>query len=162
MKCYVNIPEEKIRLLKRKKWIERIKSFLKVEIKTNDQVEIEGDSLDVLKAREIIKAIGRGFNLEDALNLLDDDYRLEIIEISPFAGKSRSRKIELKGRVIGREGKMKKIIENFTNTKIAVYGKTVSIIGRWDSVLIARKAIQMLLEGAMHQTVYRFLEENRV
>ena len=41
---------------------------------------------------------------------------------------------------------------------ISVFGKTVAIIGRPDGIERARKAVEMLLEGANHSTVYRFLD----
>jgi ribosomal RNA assembly protein len=69
--------------------------------------------------------------------------------------------LTLKGRVIGTNGKTKKLIENFTETKLAIYGKTICIIGRWDRVVIAKKSIEMLLSGRLHTTVYRFLEKQR-
>ncbi|HDH91368.1 MAG TPA: RNA-processing protein, partial [Candidatus Aenigmarchaeota archaeon] len=126
-------------------------------------VEIESeDPLNVIRVQNVIKALGRGFGLKEALYLLDDEYRLEIINVKFFAGKSKARERELKGRVIGTKGKMKRIIENFTGTKLAIYGKTVSIIGRWKDVEIAKQAIEMILKGAQHQTVYRFLERHRI
>jgi ribosomal RNA assembly protein len=47
-----------------------------------------------------------------------------------------------------------------TKTKISVHGNTIAIIGKWDNLLLAKKAVEMILEGKMHSTVKRFLEEN--
>ncbi|MCD6404171.1 MAG: RNA-processing protein, partial [Nanoarchaeota archaeon] len=63
--------------------------------------------------------------------------------------------------VIGRDGKAKEKIEELTDTNICVSGKTVSIIGRYDDAMIAREAVERLLGGAMHATVFRFLEKKR-
>lgn len=163
-KVYVSIPEDRMRILKKKKdWVERIEEYGNVRISLNEHVEIEGeDPLNVMRVQNVIKALGRGFSLNEALYLLDDEYRLEIIDVKFFAGRSRARERELKGRVIGTKGKMKRIIENFTGTKIAIYGKTVSIIGRWRDVEIARQAVEMILKGAQHQSVHRFLERHRI
>jgi ribosomal RNA assembly protein len=109
----------------------------------------------------VIQAFGRGFDFNAAMNLLDEEYYLETIEIKDYTGKSRSRMITLKGRVIGTKGKTKKLIENYTQTKLAIYGKTICIIGKWDRVMIAKKAIDMLLSGKLHTTVYRFLEKTK-
>ncbi len=67
----------------------------------------------------------------------------------------------MKGRIIGKEGKMRKFIEDVLNVNISVYGKTVAIIGDAESVAVAREAIEMLVEGAQHSTVQRFLERKR-
>jgi len=160
---FVVIPEERMKTLKRDKtWKEQLKNFSDVKIKLNDEVSIESKNLfQVLRVKEVIKAFGRGFDFDTALSLLDEDYFLDPIEIKDFSGKSRKRQLVLKGRVIGTKGKMKKIIEKYCDVKIAIYGKTISIIGKWDRVTLAKKAIEMLLHGAMHITVYRFLEKQK-
>jgi ribosomal RNA assembly protein len=161
---YISIPEERIKLLrKNKKWIEELKSLCGTDLNLNQEVEIKcNDPLTMLRVKEVIKAFGRGFSFDDSLLLLDDSYFLEIIEVKDYAGRSRQRQIVLKGRVIGKEGKAKKMIEKFCNVKISIYGKTVSIIGKWKNVQVARRAVEMLLEGKMHSTVYNFLERNKL
>lgn len=160
---FVVIPEERMKSLRRdKKWKEQLKNFSDVKIKLNDEVSIESkDLFQVLRVKEIMKAFGRGFDFDTALSLLDEDCLLDVLEIKDFSGKSIKRQLVLKGRVIGTKGKMKKIIEKYCDVKIAIYGKTISIIGKWDRVRLAKKAIEMLLHGAMHITVYRFLEKQK-
>lgn len=158
---YILIPEERMRKLRKdEKWRIEFKKFSDVKIELNEGVVIEGDdSIQVLRAKEVIKAFGRGFEFKDALDLLDEEYCLETIDVREFTGKSKKRQVTLKGRIIGTKGRTKNMIEKYTETKIAVYGKTVSIIGKWDNTRIAKDAIEMLLSGAMHNTVYRFLEK---
>ena len=67
----------------------------------------------------------------------------------------------LKGRVIGREGKSRQIIEELSETNISVYGKTIGIIGSTESASIARQAVESLLKGATHASVFKFLEKKR-
>lgn len=162
---FVTIPEDRIKLLKDNSSLynRKLRNFFDVKISTNDEVEIDGeDSFEVMRTKEVVKAFGRGFEFEDALDLVDEDYILEIINISDFSGKSRNRKLELKGRVIGADGKSKKIIEKHSGAKIVVYGKTVSIIGKWENVNLAKQAVEMLLSGSKHSTVFRFLEERGI
>ncbi|MHA1211894.1 MAG: KH domain-containing protein, partial [Candidatus Heimdallarchaeota archaeon] len=64
-----------------------------------------------------------------------------------------------RGRLIGREGKTRRVIEETTGTRISVYGNTIGIIGPYERLRVARDAIYMLLEGSKHGTVYGFLEE---
>ena len=135
---------------------------MKIEANKNQEIKIEGeDPVSVLRTKEIVRALGRGFDFQTALNLLDEEYFLEVIELKQFS-KSRNRQMELKGRVIGSEGVVKRKIEEATETKIAVHGKTISIIGKWKNTRIAKQAIEMLLSGAMHNTVYRFLERQKL
>lgn len=157
---FVAIPEERIKILKRNEvWRKKLKKLSDAKIFLNEDVQIEGgDPIHVTRVKEVFKAFGRGFDFETALNLLDEEYFLEMIEVKDFAGKSKVRQTVLKARVIGTGGKMKKQIEKFTETKIAIYGKTISIIGKWSNVQNAKEAIGMLLSGRSHSTVYRFLE----
>jgi ribosomal RNA assembly protein len=164
MREIVVLTEEKARMLKSKKeWIEKIEKLSNCKILLEDQeVSIEGeDPLIVLRVKEVFKALDRGFDLNTALYLLDESYFLEIIDVKDY-GKSRERQIQLKGRVIGKEGSIKKMIEEKTNTKICIHGKTISIIGKWENLQVARKAIEMLLEGKMHSSVQKFLERSFV
>ncbi len=159
---FVSIPEDRMKkLVSNKKLVKKLEDLLDIKIDINEQVSIESDdSIQVMKAREVVKAFGRGFEFEDALYLLNDDYSLCMIDVKDFAGKSSNRLGELRGRVIGRRGKTKNIIEKLANVKLSVYGKTVSIIGKWPSIELARQAVCMLLEGRKHGTAYKFLEEN--
>lgn len=166
MRDFVAIPEERIKILrdKRSLYTRKLRDFFDVQLWIKDvEVEIEGeDSLQVIRTKEILKAFGRGFEFEDALGLADEDFVLELINTSEFAGKSKNRRKELKGRVIGAEGKSKDMIEKYSGAKVVVYGKTVGILGKWENVIVAKKAVEMLLNGAKHTTVFMFLEEKRV
>jgi len=156
----VRIPEERLKALKRGKFKDQLEKFTETKIEFNDDISIEcDDPLKILRIKMVLQAFGRGFDFDTAMNLLDEDYILEIIEMKDYAGKSRNRMIELKGRVIGTKGKSKKMIEESTETKISIYGKTICIIGKWDRVTGARKSVEMLLSGSLHNTVYRFLEK---
>ncbi len=110
-------------------------------------------------ARTIITAINRGFNPKKAIKLLDDTYILEVIDLERVLGKSRKRITRMKGRIIGENGKMRRTIEELTKCNVSVLGKTVSLIGDYEGVRVARRGISMLLEGAPHKTVVSFLRK---
>ncbi len=118
------------------------------------------DALKLYSVREIITAVGRGFNPEVALQLLKTDYAFEQIDLSA-AAKTKNHMIRIKGRVIGSSGKARELIEELTGCKISVFGKTISIIGRVESANICRKAIESLIKGSRHASVYSFLEKHR-
>jgi len=121
-----------------------------------------GDSNDpttVLRARDVAVAIARGFSPERALSLVDDDIVLDIIDLRQTLGKNEREIARLKGRVIGREGKIRRLIEEMTNAKISVYGHTISMLGQYETVTAAREAIEMLLKGKQHSTVYKLLRK---
>jgi ribosomal RNA assembly protein len=112
-------------------------------------------------ARDIVLAIGRGFSPDKALRLLNDDVSLSIIDLRDYLGKSQADIIRVKGRIIGRRGKTRRIIEEFTGTSISVYGRTVSIIGELEPLEVAKEAVELLIRGSLHKSVYRFLRWRR-
>jgi len=159
MKDFIRIPQKRINILKKDDRLkDKIEEFTKTKIGLNDDVSIEGESVDVFQAKNVIKAFGRGFDLDDCFYLLEDEYGLEIINLSEFT-KSKERLKVLKGRIIGTGGKTKKYIEKYTDVKTSIFGKTVAIIGKWDKIIVAREAIMKLIQGCTHQTLYRWLEK---
>lgn len=157
MKKIVKIPKDRVGVVigEGGSTLEEIEDRTETSLDVVDNsVEIEGESLKVIKAKDIVKAIARGFSPRKALKLLNDNYYLDIVDISSF-GNNLER---IRGRVIGTSGKTRNKIESSTNTLVSIYGKTVSIIGTYEDVDKARKAVDMLLEGRHHATVYKYLE----
>ena len=119
------------------------------------------DPLGVWNANHIVKAIARGFNPEVAMKLISDDIYLEIIKLPLYIGKSKKALARHKGRIIGKNGKTRELITELAEVDMAVYGKTVSLIGEMDNVLVAKEAIEMILNGSRHKSVYAFLENKK-
>ncbi len=162
----LKIPQERVAVLigtegKTKKIIEQL-THSKLDIsKDGDVVILGSDALLLYTAREMVRAIGRGFNPKIAEQLIKSDFALEIIDLNVVAGKNKTLMERLKGRVIGTKGKSREEIERLTGTSISVYGKTIGIIGEVEQVTLAREAVAMLLSGSMHKTVYHFLERKK-
>ena len=119
--------------------------------------EDNDDPSTILRARDVVTAIGRGFAPDRAMTLLDDDTVLDVIDLRELFGKNESDINRMKGRVIGSEGKMRRLLEEMTDAKVSVYGSTISMIGEFEEVSAARQAIEMLLKGKQHSSVYKFL-----
>ena len=119
------------------------------------------DPLGVWNANHIVKAVARGFNPEVALKLVDDDIYLEVIKLPLYIGKSKNALSRYKGRIIGQNGKTREIIMDMAEVQMAIYGKTVSLIGEMDNLMIAKEAIEMILKGSRHKSVYSFLERKK-
>jgi ribosomal RNA assembly protein len=135
------------------------KSRTKVRISTDGAVSIEGsNALEVMIVKNIVEAVGRGFNPELALELLKEENAYELINIEDYLGKNKVLD-RIRGVIIGKEGKTRRVIEKLTGVHLSVYGKTIAILGKAESLAIAHQAIEMFLTGARHSTVYRFLEQ---
>ena len=147
-----------------------------IEEKLSVELEIDSDAGDVhisvtenatdpstlLRAKDVVTALGRGFSPEHAFRLVrDEDVLMELIDLRGVFGKSEDDLKRVKGRIIGMNGKTRRIIEELTDANVAVYGHTVGVIGTLEQVQVAREAIEMLVKGSMHSTVYRFLHRKR-
>ena len=168
MQIEVKIPDERIGVLigtegeiKR-----RIEEATGCKVKINSKtgvvtVESGGDAIGFLKAQDVIKAIGHGFSPDTAMKLLEGDFVVfEVIDLTDYVSSPNALQ-RVKGRIIGKEGKMRKMIEDMLDVNVSIYEKTVAIIGSLDNVSAAREAVMMLVEGAPHSTVQRFLEKKR-
>lgn len=168
MQEHIKVPQDRIGAIigvdgKVKELLEK-KSGAKIEVDSESGtvlIESEGDAFKALKASEAIKAVARGFSPDKALKLLDnEDMMLEMIDLSKISD-APADLTRLKGRIIGRGGKTREVIESMTGAKISVYGKTIGILGEPDQVTMVRQALDMLIEGAPHGAVYGFLERRR-
>jgi len=156
---FIKIPSKFRNVLMKKQHIrEKFEKETKTKLKLNEEIEIEGDSINTYIAKNILRAFGRGISMDDALLLLNDEYVLEVIDLKEFAN-TENRLRTIRGRLIGTNGKTKKFIEKYTNTKIAISGKTASILGKWNDVPLAKEAVLMIIRGSTHSTLYRWLEQ---
>jgi len=155
-------PEGKVKQVMEK----RLKVELTVDSETGDVTitlapEAEDPSL-LFRAKEVITAIGRGFSPQRAFRLInDEDAVLEIIDLREMFGNSPTELQRVKGRIIGQEGKTRRIVEELTEADVSVHGHTVALIANMEEMEVAREAIKMLLRGSQHSTVYRYLHRKR-
>ncbi len=171
-KAYLKIPRDRVGALVGPAG--SVKAVIERKLSVGLQVESETGAVQItllstaedptvlFRAKEVVTAIGRGFAPDHAFRLLDDDEIVfEVIDLREIVGRSPSDLKRLKGRVIGKEGKTRRIIEELSEANISVYGHTISIIGYPDQDSIAREAVSMLIRGSLHGTVYRFLHKKR-
>jgi len=131
------------------------------EVTIHDTEEPGEDPLLSLKIEYIVKAIGRGFSPENALLLLQDDMYFKLIDIRDYVGKSKNAQHRAKARLIGEHGKTRELIEELSGVKLVISGYSVGLIGGFYRLNIAETAVDMLLNGSRHATVYSFLERKR-
>ncbi|MHB8586274.1 MAG: KH domain-containing protein [Thermoplasmatota archaeon] len=114
-----------------------------------------------LKVRDVVRSIGRGFSPEKAFRLFQDDTYLDILDLTEYVGKGEKDMDRVRSRLIGTNGKTRTAIEEATGANVSIYGKTVGLLGEIEEVAVAREAVEMIIDGAPHQAVYRQLEKKR-
>jgi ribosomal RNA assembly protein len=168
---FVKIPKERVGILigpegKVKKNIEE-KLQVKLEVETEGSITITlcenaTDPSLLLRAKDVVTAIGRGFAPEIASRLLrNEDDIFDLIDLRVIFGRSESDIKRIKGRIIGAEGKTRRLIEELTEADVVVYGHTIGIIGSFEESDAARNAVQMIIEGCEHHTMYNYLQKKR-
>jgi ribosomal RNA assembly protein len=169
---FLRIPKERVGVLigpegKIKKSIEeKLSVELQIDSEAGDVTLILAEKAEdpslLFRAKDVVTAIGRGFSSEHALRLIrDEEAMLDVIDLRTIFGRSESDIRRVKGRIIGMDGKTRRTVEELTDTNVSVYGHTIGIIGNIEQVQAAREAIQMLIDGSLHSTVYRFLHRKR-
>ncbi len=146
----------------------------RVEKLTNTKLDISSEGMVTItspessedpvlawKARDIVRAMARGFSPKKALNLIDEETRLIVISLREMVGNSSSQLKRVSGRIIGENGRTRRVIEQTAGVYISIYGKTVALIGMDPGLDYATRAVTMLIDGAPHSAVYKYLEKSR-
>jgi len=123
-----------------------------IEIRTSPQTE-SGSAMQ--KAADFVRAFLLGFAVKDAIALLrlEDLYidTFETKDVKNVQGEHLSRAI---GRIAGQGGKTKYTIENATRTRIVLADSKIHILGSFQNIAIAKRAISRLIMGAPPGSVY--------
>jgi ribosomal RNA assembly protein len=169
---FVRIPKERVGVLVGPDG--QVKQRIEEKFMVDLQIESESGGVTIVlsvkandpsllfKAKDTVTAIGRGFSPEHAFRLLrNEDNIFDFIDLRVIFGRSESDIKRVKGRVIGANGKTRKLIEELTDASVVVYGHTIGFIGTFEQVDVARNAVQMLIDGSQHHTVYKYLQRKR-
>ncbi len=138
---------------KNKAEIER-KLNVKITIVGN-RVSYEGDSLDEYEASLVFEAISFGFSIKVALNLKIEDNTFKVIHIKEH---TRRKLKDVKSRLIGTEGKTRRIISDISNCFVLINESDVGIIGYVEDVENACTAVINLIRGSKQANMYQYLE----
>jgi ribosomal RNA assembly protein len=120
------------------------------------------DPMGVLKARDIVLAIGRGFSPERAMRLLKENTFLGILDIKLATGhREKAALRRIRSRVIGTNGRARTRIEELSGCSMSVYGSTVALIGEEEQLDRATRAVELLVKGSEHSTVFHLLARQK-
>lgn len=116
------------------------------------------DPMGAVKARDIVLAIGRGFSPERAMRLLKENTFFGVLDIKLTTGhREKAALRRIRSRVIGTRGRARARIEELSGCSVSVYGSTVALIGEEEQLERATRAVELLLKGSEHSTVFHLL-----
>lgn len=123
-----------------------------------EEEEVE-DPISLWKSRDMVKAIGRGFSPQKALQINNPGFGFELLQLRDFVGTSPNALREVRSRLIGKGGRTRNIIEQTAFCYISVFGNTVGIIAEQRLMQVIREGIISLINGSKQSTVYKYLED---
>ena len=119
------------------------------------------DPIVRMKVPDVIVAIGRGLAPKRAIQLIQDEVSLKMYDIREWVGKQPNQTRRMRSRLIGRNGRIRSLIEEISRCELAIYGSTVLVIGDEDGLALAAPAIEGILRGSEHSTILHGLEQDR-
>ena len=150
------ISEKIARIIKNKK---RLEKELNIKISNNGkEVSLSGEPVDEYVAEKVLEALNLGFPLEIALLIKEEDYTFEILNMRDFTKKKDFPRI--RARIIGKEGKTLRTLNNLTNCNFEVLDKEIGIVGDAENIEAARQSVISLIQGAKQANVYAYLEKH--
>jgi ribosomal RNA assembly protein len=108
----------------------------------------------------VINAVNLGHSPDNGMKLENETFVLDTIDVKDYV-KDHKRLKSIMGRIIGQEGSTRKIIEDITKCNVSVKDHFVSIIGPYENTLLVHEALDMLIKGASHKSLYSYLERNK-
>lgn len=124
--------------------------------------EVENMSINKLYLERcvlFINAVLDGFKVEDATALLKyKDVFCEKFEIEEVRKMKQNHLTRAIGRVIGRQGRTKEAIENFSQVKFNLINNTVFMLGTTTSITMAKDAICRLIQGSEPTSIFNRLK----
>ncbi|KAH8323189.1 hypothetical protein KR074_011180 [Drosophila pseudoananassae] len=139
--------------------VEHMKLQIRFNMKAR-QVELRvgpetPDIANLQRGADFVRAFLCGFEVDDALALLrlEDLFveSFEIKDVKTLRGDHQSRAI---GRLAGKGGRTKFTIENVTKTRIVLADSKIHILGSYQNIQLARRAVCNLILGSPPNKVY--------
>jgi ribosomal RNA assembly protein len=119
-------------------------------------VSIRGAELNEFLVEKIIRAIDFGFDIDDALLLLNEEFVLEFIEVKENTRRNNLK--DVRSRIIGTGGRAKRTIEKLTGSAVVIKDNRIGLIVDADHLSAAVQGIEGLISGSKHGNVFGFLE----
>lgn len=145
----------------KKEFEKKFECKIDIDSKTGEVLVDGENSLSNFILSNVVHAINYGHSPRAAMELEDENVVLDVIDMKQMVKDHTRLKIVI-GRVIGKEGSTRKLIEEITKCSISVKDHYVSAIGPYENTMLVHEALEMLIGGASHKSFYSFLERNRV
>ena len=159
MEKLISVPEERIGFIigKHGRVKKQIEKTGNVTLKIEDlRIIISGKSLDVLKAYDVVRAMVLGFPKKEAFELFSNNMQLIVYELKEVIPDSQMKRVC--GRIIGEKGKSKLKLQEMLNVNLLIKRERIGAIGKPMKLQILKEALDKLIRGASHASVYKHFD----
>ncbi|MFA7708211.1 MAG: KH domain-containing protein [Candidatus Pacearchaeota archaeon] len=118
---------------------------------------VDGEADKEFIALQIIDAVNTGFSVDKALLLKREDTILQTLHIKDLTKRKDLERV--RARIIGKEGKTLRTLNNLTGCEFAIQENSVGIIGEAESINEAIQAVISLIQGSKQANVYARAEK---
>ena len=129
-------------------------------IPKENEISIDGNPEDEFIAEKVLDAIIFGFSIHAALLIKREDFIFEILNIKNYTHRNDLERV--RARIIGREGKTLKTLNELTDCNFEIKNNEVGIIGSPELIKNAQDAVIAIIHGSKQANVYTFLEKHHV
>ena len=146
------------RILKNKK---KLQEKLNVKITNRGkEIYLKGNAADEYIAELVIDALNFGFEYNAAIMIKEENFTFERLHIKDYTKRNDLERV--RGRIIGKQGKTLKTLEQLTKCFIGLKDNEVGIIGPAENIENAQNAITSIIRGSKQSNVYSFLEKHQI
>lgn len=141
-----------------KKAKEELEKKLNIKITISKKtVTIEGNPLEEYEVANVLNAVSFGFSAKKSIHLLGEEISFKKLNIKDFT--KRKDMYEVRARIIGKEGKIKRTIEDLSDCEIILRGNTLGILGSAEEMEKVITGITNLIRGSKVSNVYSYIEK---
>lgn len=137
----------------------RLEEALHVKIFVKEkEVIIAGEADTEYLAEKVVEAVLFGFPVEVALLIEKEDFIFEILNIKDY---TLRRDLEtIRARLIGKEGRTLRTLNQLTDCYFELKGNSIGIIGMPELIKNSQDAVISLIRGSKQANVYNYLEKH--
>lgn len=159
---YLKVPDDSTRFFE-KETLNRLSEETQADIQFNEDdrnIQVEhSQSVKEMDVLNVLRAMFMGFDYSECIELFNNPMtRFESINIKNKTRNYKEFKRQ-KGRIIGENGKAKRVMSDLTDANIQVHNDKVAILGDMNDAIKAREAVMKILSGSPHSHVYDSLEK---
>lgn len=164
----IAVPPQRMRLIKAE-WIgiyTPIVEYGKLQIRFNLKTktidlrtcESTADASLIDRAACFIQSVINGFKVSDAVAIMKfKDVFTDTFELHEIRKMKNSHLSRAIGRIIGRGGRTKESIENFSKCRIVLHDQRVHLLGCHENIKIAKDGIGRLVQGSEPTSIFNRL-----